>query len=659
MRTMIWIAWLGLASPVLAQTEKSFDAAAAFGARQSVNDFSLSPDGMSAAYIAPASGQGSILYTVKLGDNATPKPALQASGSPERLGKCEWVSNNRLVCIVYGVVKSSSSLELMPFTRLIAVDADGSNFKLLSTKVTAYTRGYLLGGGQVIDALPDQDGVVLMTRVYLPNDHLGSRIGSTTEGLGVDLVDTKTGSVETVEPPRPGVARYITDGHGQVRIMAVDEIHTSIGDMGITHYLYRLAGSKEWRKLGDYDVAQRSGFRPYVVDPTLNVAYGSRRQDGRLAIYKVSLDETLHEELVYARPDVDVDGLIRIGRRQRTVGVSYVAEGSTPVYFDTDVDKVVLALHKALPALPQLGITDSSVDESRLLVFAASDTNPGVFYLFDRKARRLETLLPVRRELDGVPLAAVKPISYPAADGTLIPAYLTLPPGQENAKGLPAIVLPHGGPEARDEWGFSWLPQYFASRGFAVLQPNFRGSSGYGDAWFEQNGFRSWPIAIGDVLDAGRWLVSQGIADPAKLGIVGWSYGGYAALQSATVDPKVFKAVVAIAPVTDLQALKEERRHWSDFTLVSNYIGDGPHVRDGSPLENAAKIKVPVLLFHGAMDRNVGILQSKQMAARLSAAGAKCELVTWDNLDHQLDDSEARAQMLRKSDAFLRQAMGM
>ena len=159
--------------------------------------------------------------------------------------------------------------------------------------------------------------------------------------------------------------------------------------------------------------------------------------------------------------------------------------------------------------------------------------------------------------------------------------------------------------------------------------------------------------------DNKSWLIAQGIADPAKLAVVGWSYGGYAALQSAVVDAGLFKAVVAIAPVTDLQALKEEHRHWSDFNLVSNCVGDGPHVREGSPAKNAGKIKVPVLLFHGAFDRNVSISQSKAMAESLTAAGGRCELVTWPDLDHRLEDSAARAEMLRKSDAFLREVMGM
>ena len=256
-------------------------------------------------------------------------------------------------------------------------------------------------------------------------------------------------------------------------------------------------------------------------------------------------------------------------------------------------------------------------------------------------------------------LATVEAISYPAADGTMIPAYLTLPPGQEKAKGLPAIVMPHGGPSSRDVWGFDWLAQFYAARGFAVLQPNFRGSAGYGDAWFQENGFRSWPIAVGDVLDAGRWLAAQGLANPSKLAVIGWSYGGYAALQCAVVDPNLFKAVVAIAPVTDLDELKEDYRRRTDFSLVSDFIGNGPYVHAGSPAQNAARITAPVLLFHGTNDITVNVHQSELMAKSLASAGVKYELISLKGLDHQLEDSEARTQLLRKSESFLRSSLGL
>ncbi len=376
-----------------------------------------------------------------------------------------------------------------------------------------------------------------------------------------------------------------------------------------------------------------------------------------MALYSIALDQSKHEELIYERPEVDVDELIRVGRHNHVVGTSYALDVRKPVIFVPALAAVVTALSKALPQ-QSLQITDASVDEGKLLIFSNSDTDPGVYYLFDRQSHHLDTFLVTRRELEGVTLARMKPITYQASDGTSVPGYLTLPPGHESAKALPAIVMPHGGPSDRDEWGFDWLAQFYAYRGYAVLQPNFRGSSGYGDEWFEKNGFRSWSTAIGDVLDAGRWLLHEGV-DPSKLAVVGGSFGGYAALQSAVLDPTVFKAVVAIAPVTDLTALKEESRHWTNFNLASDFIGAGPHMHEGSPIEHADKIKVPVILFHGAMDRNVSVEQSKRMAARLTGAGAKCELVTWEHLDHYLIDAGARTEMLRRSDEFLRRSLGL
>ena len=632
------------------------DDAALFGAREDVEDLSLSPDGTKVAYVAPAAGQGAALYVMGIEPGAKPRFVIRASGNPDRLAGCSWVSNDRLVCNVYGLVQTGA--ELLPFDRLVAIDADGSNVKLLSTRQNEYSRGLQLGGGSVVDWLPDEDGKILMSRNYLPDDHIGSHIGSSREGLGVDELDTRTLASRSVEQPDVAGWEYISDGRGTVRIKGRQASRgTDRYDSGKIDYLYRLTGSREWQKLGQYDSFNHTGFNPYAVDHDRNVAYGFKKVDGRLGFYSVALDGSLHEALIFARPDVDVDRLIRIGRRNRVVGVSYATDVREPVYFDPEIKKLAAGLGKALPTPAKVRIVDASVDESKLLVFASSDQDAGGYYILDRKTHQMAAFLAVRGALEGIKLAAVKPIRYPAADGTMIPGYLTLPPGRNDATGLPAIVLPHGGPSARDEWGFDWLSQFYAARGYAVLQPNFRGSSGYGDAWFKENGFRAWKVAIADVLDAGRWLVKAGIADPAKLAIVGWSYGGYAALQSAAVDPGLFKAVVAIAPVTDLGALKEESRGWSNFKLVSDFIGAGPHVEDGSPARHAAQIKAPVLLFHGTLDRNVAVAESRLMDARLRSANVPHELVTFDKLDHYLDDSSARTEMLRKSDAFLRSTM--
>jgi acetyl esterase/lipase len=655
---LLALASLCASGSVQAQNTPAFDAATAFGARQSVAGMTLSPDGTNVAYISPTTEQGSQLSTLGLAKGSRPKVALSTDGKPYRLEYCGWVSNTRLACKVYAVM-IDPTFGPVGLSRMLAVDSDGKNARVLSMQENTHTRGFAFGGGNVIDWLPDEDGALLMSRVHLPDDHIGTKLGSSAEGLGVDWVDTRTLAFRQIEPPSSDAVEYISDGRGTVRIMGIAKSRRGGQQYtGATSYLYRLPGSRSWETLGDYNSMDRTGFNPFAVDHDLNVAYGFKKKDGRLALYSVKLDESLQEQLIYARPDVDVDGLISIGRRHRVVGTSYVTDVRKPIYFALDIGGLTESLSRALK-YPALDIVDSSVDENKLMVFAGTDADPGVYYIFDRKSHELATFLVARNELEGVKLATVKPITYPAGDGVSIPAYLTLPPGHETAKGLPAIVLPHGGPRARQEWGFDWLPQFYASRGYAVLEPNFRGSSGYGDAWLQRDGFKSWPVAIGDVLAGAHWLVSEGIADPSKLAIVGWSYGGYAALQSAVVDPTVFKAVVAIAPVTDLAAFKEEHRRWSDFDLISEFVGSGPQMHEGSPSERADKIKAPVLLFHGAHDNNVSIEQSKRMAERLTAAGGKCELVTWEDLDHFLEDSKAREAMLRKSDEFIRRAFGM
>ena len=630
--------------------------AVAFGARENVEFIALSPDGTRLAYAIPREGQGSRLMTVDVG-STQPRHVISVDGSRQRLSGCDWVSNRRLVCTIYGVADTGDLL--VTATRLIALDLDGTEVKVLGERDSADQVRARLYGGSVIDWLPGQDNQVLMQQQFIPEGRAGTLLNRTEDGLGITQVDTMSLRSRQVEDAHPNAIRYLSDGRGRVRIMGVQQVRGDYMATNITTHFYRAAGSSEWIRLGDYDGRTDRGLWPVAVDAERDSVYAFEQQDdGRDALVRIALDGSERRDLNVSHPHVDVDSLLRIGRSNRVVGASYATERRQTVYFDPELQRIAQQLSRALPNAPLINFVGSSEDESKLLVWAGSDIDPGTYFVLDRASRQLVQVMRSRPELDGVQLAPVRPVNYRAADGTEIPGYLTLPPGG-TGRNLPAIVMPHGGPSARDEWGFDWLAQYFANRGYAVLQPNFRGSAGYGNDWFQTNGFQSWNVAIGDVNDAGRWLISEGIADPSRLAVVGWSYGGYAALQSGVVDPDLYKAVVAIAPVADLGDWRDEFRRFTNAAVMRDYVGTGPHIAAGSPARHAEAIKAPVLLFHGEMDRNVSVRQSRLMRDRLRDAGKRVELVEFSGLDHQLQDSEARVRMLRRSDEFLRQALGI
>ena len=628
--------------------------AALFGVRESAVGLDLSPSGNLVSYVAPSPGGGSVAFIADVQSGDT-KPFLNSGGGQEHLRWCRFVTDQRLICRYTGIVNDAGVL--LGFSRLIAINSDGSGIKQLGQESSFYDAGLRQYDGDIIDWLPGANGSVLMARAYVPESgKTGTRMIRSKNGFGVDRVDTLTLKVSPVEPALIDAGEFMSDGLGHVRLMGRTGVTAGETQLtGKTKYYYRTTDSKDWKPLTDF--IDEDHFVPLAVDATTNSLYALKPLNGRKALYRIKLTDTPSTELIAAHPRVDIDDVIRSANGQKVIGYTFAVDKRAGEYFDPEYKELVTALGRALPKLPVIDVERTSADGSKVLVYAGSDDDPGRFFVFDKKAKNLAEILLVRPELENHKLAHVQPVSVKAPDGVAIPAYLTLPPGKE-AKNLPAVILPHGGPSSRDEWGFDWLAQYFASRGYAVLQPNFRGSAGFGDAWLLQNGFKSWRASIGDVAASARWLASQGIADPKRMAIVGWSYGGYAALQSAATEPGLFKAVAAIAPVTDLAMLKQESADYTNSEIVSQFIGNGPHIVEGSPLKHASAIKVPVLLVHGDMDMNVHSLESQKMEAALRSAGTPVEFLHFRNLDHQLEDSAARKEMLTKIGQLLDRTIG-
>ncbi len=646
------VSLLVLSCPALAGTLA--EDAKAFGTREHVQYVTLSADGSKLAMITAGPAAESYLVVADLNSGQMTN-LTKSDGKPQSLRWCNFAGTAQLVCYNSGIERYDSSL--IHFSGLFAISADGKSMR--SLRPNGRSEGSLRqSDGHVIDWLPGSNGSVLMARNYIADGNTtGTLLSRSAQGLGVDRIDLASMKISKVEPPREGAFSYLTDRRGNVRL-TMSEADDKRGLLtGVNRIQYRAKNSRDWRALGTYDARSRDGWLPLSIDSDADALFALKKVDGRMALYRVALDGSGTSTLVGKHPQVDVDEVVTLGPGQKIIGYTFADERRQTVYFDPEYDRLQSALAKALPRQPLISFHGATADGQKVLVLASGDAHAGTFYRYDKTTKQLGEIAQVRPETAGRQLATMKAISFPAPDGANVPAYLTIPAGS-NGKNLPTVVLPHGGPSARDEWGFDWLAQFFAARGYAVIQPNFRGSDGYGDDWLVENGFKGWRTSIGDVTAAAKYLIAQGVADPKKVVIVGWSYGGYAALQSAAVEPRLYKAAVAIAPVTDLAMVRKEAQGFTSERLVKDFVGTGPHLVEGSPLRNVSSIQIPVLLVHGDRDANVAVAQSARMHAALLGAGKKSELLRFDNLDHQIDDSDARIRMLTRIGEFLQASMG-
>ena len=362
------------------------------------------------------------------------------------------------------------------------------------------------------------------------------------------------------------------------------------------------------------------------------------------------------------RETADIDWVITDINRV-VHGVQYSGAYPTYEFFDPQLDKDVADLLAATPSAV-IQIVDWSDDWQQILLRVESDQTSGRYIHHDRRTKKSVMVGKTRPDIPPEAVSPVVSIEYPARDGLTIPAIVTLPPGKDVATltQLPLVVIPHGGPEVYDAAGFDWMAQYFANRGYLVLQPNFRGSAGYG-ADFVRAGNGEWGGKMqDDITDGVKALIADQLADPNRICIVGASYGGYAALAGGAFTPDLYNCVVAIAPVASLSRMlsDEKRDHGRDHWAINYWeerMADGKADRDFlkaiSPVNHASAFQAPVLLIHGRDDTVVPISQSELMQSALKRADKPVEFIKLKGEDHWLSDGDTRLQTLQAVSRFV------
>ncbi len=470
----------------------------------------------------------------------------------------------------------------------------------------------------------------------------------------VELADNK---LTEIVRPQSNIWEWIADDSGIVR-MGISYVHRAI------KIYYRRSNEDKFELISKIKENEDDETQKNQLLEVVRVVSGkdegyvlSNKETGRFALYKFNYLTREIGEKIFDHPENDLTSFSLNDDGSALEAVTYTDERDRIVWFDETYKKRQRALEKALPG-QEVWLQSRSRDGNRTIVFSTSPTDPGSYFLYDAAAKRLDRFAGLNEKLDRSKLAVTRYVRFSARDGLSIPAYLTLPVGRKTTK-LPLIIMPHGGPfGVRDTLDFDMEVQFLANRGYAVLQPNYRGSSSYGEDFYKR-GEGQIGRAMQDDLDDGMdWLVTQGIADPARVCIIGSSYGGYAALWGVIRNPERYRCAASFAGVTDW---KPQLRYDGKF-LRSRYHrewqdqvrGDKEFDLDTvSPVKLAAKLDRPILLTHGDEDSNVPFSQYKAMVEALKKAGKSADLHVYVGEGHGFDNPENEKDWLNRLEAFL------
>lgn len=475
-------------------------------------------------------------------------------------------------------------------------------------------------------------------------------------------IDTLSGQADLVPRPAPAKA-WLLDAQGAPRLVR------SLKD-GQTTIHYLAPGSSNWRVLASFDAYTKpaDSFEPVAFSPNGKLLVRARAGGDKLGLRQLDLATgELEREALVALPAFDFSGR-PVYSDGKLLGYEVLSDGRTMAWLDEDMKAVQKHIDTLLPGLINLVTPPLWPQSPWLLVRSYSDQQPLIYLVYNRETKALRTIGATRPAIHASDMGQLDLVWLKARDGLPLPAWLTLPKGQK--KNLPLVVLAHGGPWVRGgELKWDQEVQFLASRGYAVLEPEFRGSLGYGDKHFRA-GIKQWGLAMqDDVADAARWAIAQGIADPKRICIAGASYGGYAAMMGLLKDPELFKCGVNWAGVTDIALMYEDKLFYpSDLPadwrergmpmLVGDRKQDAAQLAATSPLQQAARIRQPLLMAYGSSDMRVPLTHGRRFYAAVKEHNPQAELVEYTSEGHGWFVPKTKIDFWMRVEKFLARHIG-
>jgi dipeptidyl aminopeptidase/acylaminoacyl peptidase len=466
------------------------------------------------------------------------------------------------------------------------------------------------------------------------------------------LDGTAMTSASLVQEARPGVWDWYADDVGVVRL----GLERSSRSLRVWYRREAQGKLTSIAKIKEDDLEEKLWDVARVVSGSDDGYIVSPGPDGRAALRHFNYATRAVGEVIYANPEWDVTD-VDIDENNRPIAAYYTDETDRVAWLDPKMQVTQRRLEEALPE-QQVWVTSRSQDDKRMLVYAGGADDPGALYLYDASQRKLDVFSEIRSGLSAQELALPRAVAYPARDGTQIRAYLTLPRGRE-AKGLPLIILPHGGPYGvRDKLDYSDEVQFLANRGYAVLQPNYRGSAGYGTKFAELGEGQIGRTMQDDLDDGMDWLVSQGTVDRARVCVAGASYGGYAALWAVIRNPERYRCGASFAGVTDWKRQlsyqsgslsRKEKREWRATVTGSDKF----NLDEVSPAKQVARLTRPVLLAHGDKDTRVPFSQFNAMRDAAQRAGKPIDTLVFEGEGHGFDKPANEEKWYTALETFL------